>query len=660
MERRREDHQSIVMVCCGSVIQRVRRQMERETSAGEVHPPERHYTLKKDSLREGKLVWIAPPKVASNDKKMAVRVSRGEKKSFSLDEANLFANTPYEHGFREYIYEGQMRRVKETNDPTDPRGATRCGHGVLIYPNGAYYEGKWQHNKRKGIGCISTPKGYKYTGEWRDDTPEGSGYEVFACRAAMDAHYVNGTPEGDGVVLYNPKKNAYRYEGEWQKGKRHGKGVIFYANGDTFSCTFQEGKRHGRGVTTQTVNGREIQYETWWRDDKLVGAPKLIPKVNRTKKPVSFIPFRTKGYLTSVDIIHWTVKEDTFDLPFEQFMQLKLGFESLDVVGCGLLPMKELRAVWPESNMDMLLKFYSDEKDCVEFLDIISAWYPNVLPHDIARMMQEFISPFDLFRFRGFLNGIEEAEGMGYYHVSGGLPQSCGMEDHRPALHLRDLEANGYRIGGEKFTAANYAVACQLHDPPHFLDVLEVWYPNILRVTLEQYEMKEIESDILDAIRVDFNRYAHVSTDSMKYLLIEEFIQAEAKYRDQMYASYKSNERLPVGMHPTLSIASAASPSFLTSTPLPVFSPGAAIVADMRPGFLKGTVVWVLANRIRLSVPLLHEIENFHVRQKGRVTLDELYRFCFPNVPCLRTQEAILGQFSDTSCLCSLCRAATE
>ncbi|RNF24314.1 putative phosphatidylinositol-4-phosphate 5-kinase [Trypanosoma conorhini] len=648
------------MTFCGGVIERVRRQIERETSAGDTTPHERHRTLKRDNLQEGTLMWLAPAKVPSGDKKMAVRLSRGVKHPLSLNESQLFANTPYARGFSEYIYEGQLRRIKEMEDQADPRGAVRQGHGVLSYPNGAYYEGNWRHSKRHGTGCITSANGYKYTGEWCDDVREGSGYEVFACGAAIDANYANGLPEGEGVVMYSPKQNAYRYEGGWQNGKRHGRGVIFYANGDTFGCTFEQAKRHGRGVTTQTVNGREIQYETQWRDDKLVGTPRLIPKALRTRKPVSFIPFRTTGYLSPVDIINWTVKEGTLNLPFEHFMQLKLGFEALDVVGCGVLPMRELRAVWPESNMEMLRKFDSDEKESVELLDIVCAWYPKVSPHVIARMMQEFISPFDLFSLRGYLNGVENADGMGYYHVCGDALPSSGTEGHRPALHFRDLESTGFRIGGEKFTAADYAAASRLHDPPYFIDVLAVWYPNILRVVLEQYEMEEVDSDILDAIRVDFDRYAHPSADSSNYLLIEDFAQAEVAYRIKLCAAYKNNERMQGTMHSSFTVAPATAvtaPS-LGFNPNPALAYGSAIETDMRQGFFKGTPVWILANRIRLNVPLLLGIERFHVRQKGRVTLDELLRFCFPNVPCLCTQETILGSFSETVCRCSLCNAA--
>ncbi|KAH9578595.1 MORN motif [Trypanosoma melophagium] len=221
--------------------------------------------------------------------------------------------------------------------------------GTLFYPNGTFYVGNWHHNKLHG------------------------GYEVFACRAAIDAHYENGYPKGEGAMLYNLKPNAYRYEGEWENGQRHGNGIIFYANGDTFACTFSHGKRHGRGVTTQTVNGKVVQYETSWEDNKLVNGPKLIPKAHRTPKPISSIPYRATGYLTAADITKWNFTGDPVDLPFEHFMQLKLGFESLDVVGCGFLPLKELHAVWPENNMEMFEKLKVGNREYVELIDIFSS-----------------------------------------------------------------------------------------------------------------------------------------------------------------------------------------------------------------------------------------------------------------------------------------------
>ncbi|ORC88376.1 phosphatidylinositol-4-phosphate 5-kinase, partial [Trypanosoma theileri] len=640
------------MTIGASVCQRVSRQMRQETSAGEFQSVERLQTLKKDTLQDGQLVWIAQSDTPSHDKKRAFRTSRGEKHLLSEEEIKRFTRTPYERGFNEFIYEGQIKHLKNMENSTDPRGSMRQGSGSLFYPNGSSYVGNWHHNKRHGVGCVSNHKGYRYAGDWRNDVPNGKGYEVFSCRAAIDANYENGSPQGEGVILYNPKLNAYRYEGEWKNGQRHGKGIIFYANGDTFACTFSYGKREGRGVTTQTVNGKLIQYETNWEDNKLVNGPKLIPKALRTPKPVSSIPYRTKGYLTAADITKWTVTGNPVDLPFEHFMQLKLGFESLDVVGCGFLPLKELHAVWPENNMEMLKKLEIDNREYVELLDIFSLWYPNVSPHNIYRFMQEFITPFDLLRIRGYLNGIEDSDSMGYYHIIGDTsPLNFGNSQH-PPLQLRDLEAHEYRIGGEKFSSENYETARQFHDPPHLLDVLEVWYPNIMRVTLEQYEMEDVEKDIIDPIRVDFNRYARDISINGGYLLIDDFLQAETKYREFLLSGYRNN------INSNHNNKIMTTPNRLTSNLFPeTFSPSNSVEAEMRQGFQKGTVMWVLGNRIRINIPFLLEIENFYVSRKGQITFDELLRFCFPNVPCLRTQEALLDQITDTPCRCSLCSA---
>ncbi|KAH9578840.1 hypothetical protein LSM04_005955 [Trypanosoma melophagium] len=244
---------------------------------------------------------------------------------------------------------------------------------------------------------------------------------------------------------------------------------------------------------------------------------------------------------------------------------------------------------------------------------------------------------------------------MGYYHICGDTSPLKIGNFQCPQLHLRDLEIHQFRIGGEKFTSANYEKARQYHDPPYLLDVLEVWYPNTLRVTVDQYGMEQLRSDIMDAIRVDFSRYAHNSSTNGGYLLIDDFVQAEVRYREFLLSGYRNNNNNNNGKIMTAPVQLTSPNTSIPNLSPEDLSPRNTVEAEMRQGFLKGSVMWVLGNRIRINIPFLLEIENFYVSRKGQITFDELLRFCFPNVPCPRTQGALLGHITDATCGCNLC-----
>lgn len=594
-----------------NVIQLARAQALQEvTEQGRSHA----YNAKKQGghhvLEEGTLEWFG--EYVDTRETCAYKIVNGDKQSLSQEEKKLFARTPYERGFMEYCYEGQLR-VLRAGFPKDPRMAVREGNGVMKYANGELYEGLWKNNKRHGEGFFTTPSGYKYNGNWADDDVCGKGNETFPCKSAYDCNFEGGFPEGQGVLLFTPKVNDYRYEGEFHDGLRHGKGTIFYENGDTYVGTWDHGRRHGRGVTTTFARGKELQYETDWEQDVLVSMPTIIEKTKRTKKPKPACSYSREGTLVPADLTKWKVKDDVTELPLDHFLRIKLGFERLDVNSSGSLSTAELTELWGSGSQAMLMKLDADGNGTVELDEIFAAWYPSVPQHNIMRFMQQDIKPKTLLRLRGYLAGVRDENDAGYMQVVG--VRELEAEEDKPLL-IKHLENSGYKIGLEKYTLANYEAAKVLCDPPHFLEVLETWYPNIPRTTLERYEMQSMPQEELDIIRTAFFK---LSANEME-LAVEDFEDSQSRFRMESLDMSKTIDALAT------------------------------------PGFFKGQPLWIMGS-VRLSVALLSDIDKFSSKLGGKVSLQQLLRYCFPNVRCQRMQELLTGKRKSVlpTCSCQIC-----
>jgi hypothetical protein len=566
-------------------------------------------------LEDGEVVWYGD-QVDPRETKPCI-LANGDKRPMTKVEQKLFSHTPYERGATEYRYEGQVRRLRPSKDPTDPRAVHREGQGIMRYPTGEMYEGSWKANKRHGEGFMSTPIGYRYTGEWKDDDLEGKGYETLPCKSAIDGTFANGVPEGLGVLLYVPNLNTtYRYEGEFKLGHRHGKGTIFYENGDTFVGMFDNGRRHGKGITTREVNGKMQQYVTEWDQGVLTSGPECVEKAKRVAKPKPTMTVNTEGNLVPADLTKWKVKDECTDLPLEHFLRIKLGFEKLDHNKSGSLSTAELTAIWGSGSQAMLLKLDTDGNGTIELDEIFGGWYPNVPPHNIARFMLQDINPKVLLRLRGYLCGVVDENDCGYMQVVG--VKNFEAEDD-PPLTAKHLENADYKIGFEKFTVAMYESAKQLCDPPHFFEVLCTWYPNISRQTMERYEKRNLTPAEISEIKEAF---FELSGNEME-VQVSDFESAQELYQSGEAADSKDK-----------------------------------IAQRALPGFFHEQPVWQVG-AIRLSVALLKEVDKFDSKIGGSISLPQLLRFCYPNVRCRRMQEILQGKRKGTQpCPCEICGIA--
>lgn len=683
-----------------NVIRRAQAQAAQANEGARRHVREEQ--IRKQGLDEGELLWIGEFK---NKDMRAYKLTKGDKTLMTDKESKLFMRTQYERGFTEHIYEGQMKIIDPTKaDPRDPRSATREGQGIMWYPNGSMYEGGWRNDLRHGHGYFCSNTGYKYTGDFDQDQPSGrQGYESGTSNVSYSGALQAGNPSGQGVLIYKADQPTYRYEGDFANGLRHGRGVVFYDNGDTFAGTFDMGKRHGRGITTTSSFGREVQYETEWDQDALVNGPTTIQSTKRVKKPKPSIPFSTRGHLVGADLTKWSVKDDVTELALEHFMKIKIGFEGLDAHGTGSLSTSELTAIWGTGSVAMLEKLDADGNGTVELDEIFAAWYPNVPSHNILRFMQQNVNPRALLRLRGMLNQVKDEADCGYLQVCG-IHDLAHAEDD-PALHQKQLEAHGYKIGQEKFSSANYQAAKQLFDPPHFLEVLEVWYPNIPKNAIARYEQLTIDPNELVLIKKDFYR---LSGNNLQ-LLIENFEEAQEVFQQRIAKKYEEDEMKRVaainatnaalmggltGFHqpPTTTVlekkkmessqkgegkhdgnddddetTSVAPSTALNREGTADGNSGSggtsAIEKEMEEGFFKGQPEWHVGNSIRLSVALLKDIDKFETRLHGTVTLQQLLRYCYPNVRCKRMQEILstrkkgagLLPAGGSTCTCQIC-----
>lgn len=634
----------------------------------------------KSKLVDGELHWFGEFYDPKETK--AIKMANGDKQPMTGAELKLFARTPYERGVLDFEYEGTMRQRANPDVPAkrpntveagaadgeageavpegDPRYWTREGTGVLRYPHGETYEGQWKLNKRQGEGAFVDPKGYRFRGNWIDDTGKGKGCEVFRSKASLDGTYDNCLPQGPGVLIFTQASTQYRYEGDFVQGKRHGKGTIFYSNGDTYVGLWENGQRHGRGVTT-TYNdlGREIQYETEWNRNVLVSGPTVIEKGRRTArpKPVMKVNIQT---LVPADLTKWKVKDEATELSLEHFLRIKLGFEKLDKNGTGSLSTEELTEIWGNDSKGMLSKLDTDGNGTVELDEIFQAWYPNVPSHNVSRFLQLDINPKTLLRIRGFLAGVKDESESGYYQMVG-IKNPDEIVD-KP-ITQKIMDTWGWKIGGERFTLANFEAAKVLCDPPHFMEIMEIWYPNIPRSTLARTEASDIPD--IEKIKTDFLKLSGGSFE----VSVEKFSEAQEAYCEKNYGHDEEEGDGENNNHNHNSGGAAASPSKSTTNhpdeASPPASPGSphgppptqeeVILELASPGFFKGQPFWMLGNSIKLSVALLKDIDKFDRRVEGIISLQQILRYCYPNVKCRRTQDQLSGRRKGGACNCKIC-----
>eukprot|EP01065_Artemidia_motanka_P046393 TRINITY_DN7018_c0_g1_i1.p1 TRINITY_DN7018_c0_g1~~TRINITY_DN7018_c0_g1_i1.p1 ORF type:complete len:819 (+),score=175.09 TRINITY_DN7018_c0_g1_i1:228-2459(+) len=627
----------------------------------------------------GRIEWLARLPRTRDNTVQPVTLHDGVKCPYSSEEAQTYAKTPYEAGRMLYVYEGGLRHVRQAEAPRIPPGAahnplytqrqsTGEPFSKLTYPMGDYYEGDWRAGKRHGFGTFRISKGYRFQGEWKDDRPCGKGEEEFANHEMVKcSQYINFRPTREATIFYSPQEFGakYRYQGEIKHGRRHGNGKIFYDNGDVFRGTFREGKRHGRGVLT-TSDGR--QYEELWEDDDLRGPPQEIVHGSSRSPPRRPSSDRKEdeevlaaACLAPADLTKWRVREGVTELSLEHFHRLKAGFEDLDTECTGVLSTADLRRLWGNKDQHMLRKLDRNNDGCVDLYEILLEWYPDVKESQLLRFVEIEPDLHHIHRMRGVLGDVREPHGDGF----------CALTAHDGGvLRQSTLEAAGFQIGGETFSLTLWNRAAALRDPPGFSEALVAWYPNTPRSVLNRYEMLRLPYSELDAV---YHSFRHLEADEGSNVLhIDAFREARRQHRmDLRRKAHQSSRGRSSSPHRRTMIGSPPNVMAMSTS---IGMNSIKLLRRMRVYFFKGEPCWPLGKHMRITVPLLEQVEqtlaasvihSLRPKRGGYVHLLEILRFCFPNVPCMRNVEllspveALMGaspeEYSPPSCTCDIC-----
>uniref|UniRef100_A0A0N4ZWE8 VPS9 domain-containing protein n=1 Tax=Parastrongyloides trichosuri TaxID=131310 RepID=A0A0N4ZWE8_PARTI len=132
------------------------------------------------------------------------------------------------HAFRNATYTGYWKKGKPH------------GEGIIIFPSGKRYKGKFENGIIEGYGKLQVPV---------DNTPSST--------TAYFMHNVFfSSVDIQPLSIEDIEKKKYDYmEGIFKNGVLHGLAVIHFANGDTFKGYFKNGRREGFGINHQMTFG---------------------------------------------------------------------------------------------------------------------------------------------------------------------------------------------------------------------------------------------------------------------------------------------------------------------------------------------------------------------------------------------------------------------
>ena len=124
--------------------------------------------------------------------------------------------------------------------------------GIMMYSNGARYEGQWRNDKKNGKGVFTSSHyynckkvvGMKYEGEFKDDKFDGYGVTIYTNGDKYEGEWKNSKQYGRGVVSYI---DGSKYDGEWVNGKFEGIGIFYLKNGEKYEGRFADNKYNGYG-----------------------------------------------------------------------------------------------------------------------------------------------------------------------------------------------------------------------------------------------------------------------------------------------------------------------------------------------------------------------------------------------------------------------------
>lgn len=124
------------------------------------------------------------------------------------------------------------------------------GTGKRVKSDGAYYEGDFVNGIPNGRGLQHFANGDEYSGEFKDGRYSGEGtLTKQRGKCIFKGTFLNGRLNGQGT--YQEIGTSKSYIGEFLNGKEHGIGTSISKEGDRYEGNFVNGKRHGKGMLVE-------------------------------------------------------------------------------------------------------------------------------------------------------------------------------------------------------------------------------------------------------------------------------------------------------------------------------------------------------------------------------------------------------------------------
>jgi hypothetical protein len=115
----------------------------------------------------------------------------------------------------------------------------REGDGVLTYPNGDVFTGKFHRDVRcdsNGLvsfyGTMAYSNAGSYDGQWWKELFHGKGKRAYINGDTYEGEFDAGQAHTTGTMQYF---NGSSYKGEWSRGEYHGTGEYTYSSGPFIS-----------------------------------------------------------------------------------------------------------------------------------------------------------------------------------------------------------------------------------------------------------------------------------------------------------------------------------------------------------------------------------------------------------------------------------------
>lgn len=149
-----------------------------------------------------------------------------------------------------------------------PKG--RQGRGLLTYPDGSFYEGLFENNKKTLFGRqVSLTEGgglILYEGEFSDNLFQGVGHYInLQSQISYEGRWLGGLQEGFGLETW---EDGSVFEGEYAQGMKNGQGIFKWKDGSSYKGDFRDDEIEGFGVY-EWADGRK--YEGHWKQNQFHG-----------------------------------------------------------------------------------------------------------------------------------------------------------------------------------------------------------------------------------------------------------------------------------------------------------------------------------------------------------------------------------------------------